>query len=80
MCSPSDDYWIHISKGTFWINSYVTNFKDLHAYTLSLHTDTGTLIHSIPYLGTEFLPPVLHYLFEEMYICMAGLTGYSLET
>lgn len=62
MCSPSDDYWLHIGKGTFWIHSYVTNFKDLHTYTLSLHTDTGTLIHPLIKALSFYLLSCIIYL------------------
>lgn len=54
---------------------YVTNFKNLHTYTQA---------HAYTYKGTELyfylLSCIKFNLFEEMYICNAGLTGQSLET
>lgn len=76
MCSLSDDTESVSVKAHFgYTHMYVTNFKNLHTYTQA---------HAYTYKGTELyfylLSCIKFNLFEEMYICNAGLTGQSLET
>lgn len=51
--------------------------------SLKIYTHTHLQAHAYTYKGTELcfylLSCIKHNLFQEMYICIAGLTGQSLE-